>query len=156
MRVQEAANQFAVMVGWKQRRYGLDGYTSFVPPDSAYDPARRDALFRQWPVANDPAPADVELTFPTLPMLAAMVQSIPPATRAILFFPPLSVEIQGMPGSIAASRWAACKREVAGTRATTRGSGAGFRQRDQDHDEPEQFWDRSTTGRRSRAGSWRA
>ena len=41
--VQEAANQFAVMVGWKRRRYGLDGYTSFVPPDSAYDTARRDA-----------------------------------------------------------------------------------------------------------------
>lgn len=113
--IQEAANQFAVMMGWKQRRYGLDGYTSFVPPDSAYDPAKRDALFRHWgPVANGPAPADVEPAYPAMPMLAAMLQSLPPGTRRILFFAPQSVDLQGVPGSIAAWRWAGCKREVAG------------------------------------------
>src|SRR5581483_6811450 len=38
--VQEAVNQFAVMTGLKPRRYGLNGYTVFTPPDDKYDPAR--------------------------------------------------------------------------------------------------------------------
>ncbi|MDT7950335.1 MAG: hypothetical protein RQ966_02420 [Acetobacteraceae bacterium] len=110
--VQEAANQFAVMMGWKKRRYGLDGYTSFVPPDSAYDPARRDALFRQLHVDNDPAPAGFEPALPAMPILDAMLHGIPAATRVILFFPPLSAEVQGAPGSVAAAYWSACKRDV--------------------------------------------
>ena len=32
--VQEAASQLWVMLGLKRRRYGLDGYTSFVPPEA--------------------------------------------------------------------------------------------------------------------------
>ncbi len=38
--VQEAGQQFGILTGIKRRRYGRDGYTSFVPPDSEYDPAR--------------------------------------------------------------------------------------------------------------------
>ena len=38
--VQEAGQQFGILTGIKRRRYGRDGYTSFVPPDSEYDAAR--------------------------------------------------------------------------------------------------------------------
>jgi hypothetical protein len=38
--VQEAGQQFGILLGVKRRVYGRDGYTSFVPPDSEYDPAR--------------------------------------------------------------------------------------------------------------------
>ena len=38
--VQEAGQEFGILIGIKRQVYGSDGYTSFVPPDSAYDPAR--------------------------------------------------------------------------------------------------------------------
>ncbi len=50
--VQEAVSQLATMLGLKQRRYGLDGYTRFVPPDSDYDPARVDRAFARWPLPD--------------------------------------------------------------------------------------------------------
>ena len=38
--VQEAGQEFGILLGIKRQVYGSDGYTSFVPPDSDYDPAR--------------------------------------------------------------------------------------------------------------------
>ena len=38
--VQEAGQEFGILIGIKRQVYGSDGYTSFVPPDSEYDPAR--------------------------------------------------------------------------------------------------------------------
>ncbi len=112
--VQEAANQFAVMLGWKRRRYGLDGYTRFVPPDADYDPARRDQLFRTLaPVNTEPAPAEAAPELPQLRVLDEMLATVPAGTRVILFLPPVSVEVQGSPGTKLAWRWAGCKREVA-------------------------------------------
>ena len=120
--VQEAANQFAVMMGLKRLRYGLDGYTSFVPPDAAYDPGRVDAAFARWPVpdAAPSLPGDA-YTLPALALLGPALAAIPGTARVVLFFPPIQVEQQGVPGSRTAARWAVCKRavrEVAGTRAT--------------------------------------
>ncbi len=46
--VQEAGSELWTVLGLKRRRYGLDGYTSFVPPESAYDPARVAAAFARW------------------------------------------------------------------------------------------------------------
>ena len=116
--VQEAANQFAVVVGWKRRRYGLDGYTSFVPPDSAYDPARVDAAFARWSVPDmAPAVAGDVVALPALARLGPALAAIPAGTRVVLFFPPIHVEQQGVPGSRAAARWAACKAAVRGIAA---------------------------------------
>lgn len=114
--VQEAANQFAVMVGLKARRYGLDGYTRFVPPDSEYaaDRARRDAAFARWaPVDQSPANPAETTALPALRHLEQALSLIPKATRTILFVPPLHVSQQGEPGSRAAQRWAACKQAAA-------------------------------------------
>ena len=112
--VQEAFNQFAVMVHLKQRRYGLDGYTRFVPEESQYDRGRRDAAFLRWPPTDTAAPppgAVAEL--PALALLREMLTALPASTRKVLFFVPLFRERQGVPGSVTAWRWAACKREVA-------------------------------------------
>jgi hypothetical protein len=109
--VQEAANQFAFLIGAKRRRYGLDGYTSFLPDDGRYDRARVDAIFASWggDVANRP-PQPV--TLPALPKLASGLAALPPATRTILVFMPRDAGQQGVPGSDAAGVLAACKNGV--------------------------------------------
>lgn len=112
--VQEAANQFAVMVHLKPRRYGLDGYTRFVPPESAYDRARRDRAFLRWPALDHtPVPPGAVALFPALPLLDRMLASVPGATRTILFFTPYHIDQMGAPGSVTAWRWANCKGQVA-------------------------------------------
>lgn len=82
--VQEAANQFAVMVRMKRRRYGLDGYTSFVPDDAAYDPARVEAAFARWgpPDRGQAGPGAIPL--PALAELPPVLAAIPAATRVLL------------------------------------------------------------------------
>ena len=119
--VQEAAAQFAVMLGWKRPPYGSDGYTRFVPPDAAYDPARVDAAFARWaPVDDAPAAPGQPVALPALARLGPALDLVPRGVRVVLFFPPVSAGQQGAPGSQAAARWAACKDEVraiAGERA---------------------------------------
>jgi hypothetical protein len=111
--VQEAANQLMVMLHLKKQRYGSDGYTSFVPPDAAYDPARVDAAFARWPpIDQTPVSGDQDEVFPALALLRPALRSIPAATRVVLFFPPTHVDQQGEPKSGTARRWARCKREV--------------------------------------------
>ncbi len=115
--VQEAANQLAVMVHWRKRRYGLDGYTSFVPDDAQYDPARVDAAFARWPpLDNSPAIAREAFRFPALDLLAEGLRAVPPDTRVVLFFAPYHLDRQGLPGTRDAARWAACKAAAAGLR----------------------------------------
>lgn len=124
--VQEAVNQLAVMLGLKRRRYGLDGYTRFVPPEAQYDPARVDRAFARWPLPDaSPAPGDWSPPpLPALSLLRGALASLPPGTRALLFFVPISVEQQGVPGSATARNWAACK---AGAAAAARAHGAELR-----------------------------
>ena len=111
--VQEAASQLWVMLGLKRRRYGLDGYTSFVPPEAAYDPARVSLAFARWGMPPDVPPGTAPRRLPALPMLASALQALPGGTRKILFFTPAHVSQQGAPGSDAAANWAACKARVA-------------------------------------------
>ena len=116
--VQEAFNLVLVLLHVKHSDYGTDGYTSFVPPDASYDPARVDAAFARWPPTNEqPTAPDAPQAFPSLPLLAQDLAAIPPGTRTVLFFPPAHTEQQGQPGSWTAVRWAACKRAVAGLAA---------------------------------------
>lgn len=120
--VQEAANQFAVMVHLKRRRYGLDGYTSFVPPESQYDRLRRDAQFLNWPPTDPaPPPPGARARFSALAILRDSLLSLPAGTRKVLFFVPYFIERQGVPGSVTAWNWAQCKQQVA---AVARETGA--------------------------------
>jgi hypothetical protein len=108
--VQEAANQFAVMIGLKRRRYGLDGYTSFLPDDSRYDAARVARTFAQWGDAPDRPVVPVVL--PALALLHAGLAALPAATRKVLVFMPSEIGQHGAPGSDAAVLLAACKARV--------------------------------------------
>lgn len=118
--VQEAANQFAVMLHLKKRRYGLDGYTRFVPEESQYDRARRDAAFARWPPMDRvPAPPGARVELPALAVLEGMLRSLPDATRKVLFFTPYYIDQQGAPGSATSLRWAKCKEAVASIAAAT-------------------------------------
>ena len=111
--VQEAINQAAVLLRLKRPRYGLDGYTSFVPDDAAYDPARVDAAFARWPaVDTTPATPGEPFAFPALPRLIEALGAIPPDTRVVLFFVPTYVTQHGAPGTRDMARWAACKARV--------------------------------------------
>ena len=112
--VQEAANQFAVMLGLKRRRYGMDGYTNFLPDDRLYDPVRVAALFRQWGPASDAPDTGGAWQFPVQAMLVHALAALPPDTRKILFFVPEEIHQQGKPGSRVQAQWAACKKSIAG------------------------------------------
>ncbi len=111
--VQEAASQLWVMLGLKRRRYGLDGYTNFLPPEAAYDPARVAAAFARWGVPADLPASPGPHVLPALPMLAHALGALPGRTRKIVFFTPAHVSLQGEPGSDFAAGWAACKVQVA-------------------------------------------
>ena len=110
--VQEAANQFAVMVELKHPQYGRDGYTDFLPPDDRYSRDRVDKIFRAWGPADASRATDMPLIFATDALLAADLAAIPASTRKVLFFPPITAEQQGRVGSELARRWDSCKADV--------------------------------------------
>ena len=110
--VQESASELWTMLGLKKRRYGLDGYTNFLPPETAYDSARVDAAFAAWGYPpTDPAatPAPPQRT---IALLAPALRLLPPTTRKLLFFTPDSLEQQGLAGTVTAQKWTACKQAV--------------------------------------------
>ena len=111
--VQEAGSELWTMLGWKPRRYGLDGYTSFVPPESSYDPARVGAAFVRWGVPPALPASGAPHVLPALTMLAHAMQALPAGTRKILFLTPSHVSLQGTPGSDYAAMWDACRVQVA-------------------------------------------
>ncbi len=109
--LQEAANQFAVAAGLKRRRYGLDGYTDFLPPETEYDPRKVEALFRRWGSASrSPPPGPVSL--PSVEGLPALLRPLPRRTVKILLLPPITTETLGVPGSAVREAWDACRRDV--------------------------------------------
>lgn len=114
--LQEAANQFAVMIGLKKRRYGLDGYTNFTPPESQYDPARAHAHIVAEGLPDNLgaglAPPETR-SYPSLALLREALDALSPATRKVLFFVPYVLAHQGPPGTLSGALWAECKRRVA-------------------------------------------
>jgi hypothetical protein len=140
--VQEAANQFAVMIGIKRPRYGLDGYTNFLPPDGAYDPARVAAEFKRWgPVSDAPAVSGPVL-LPYVDGLSGMLSRLPPSARKVLFFPPVTVGIMGRPGSAIRASWDACKRAAASVARTVPNTAvADFALDDAVDRSHDNFWD---------------
>ena len=110
--VQEAGSELWTMLGLKRRKYGLDGYTSFVPPESAYDPPRVAAAFARWGVPPDLPASAAPHVLPALPMLAAGLRALPSGTRKLVFFTPSHVSRMGAPGSDFAAVMTACKAQV--------------------------------------------
>ena len=120
--VQEAGKEFGVLAGLKRKDMGRDGYTRFVPPDAAYDPARallhlRAAGPEVPPGARSGEPAGWR--YPALAVLHRELQRLPAGTRKILFFVPYNHRLLPAPGSPDAAVWAECKRRVADLARTT-------------------------------------
>jgi hypothetical protein len=114
--VQEAGQQFGVLLGIKPPTYGRDGYTSFVPPDSEYDRAKvadhmRGATPDDPPGVRD-GPPD-QWRFPELAALRDTLAALPPQTKRVLFFVPNNHRLQAPASGPVADAWAACKQRTA-------------------------------------------
>ena len=114
--IEAAGQMFGTLTGLKPERYGRDGYTSFVPPDSQYDRAKVAANMARSGITipngdrtGDPA----QWRFPTHDWLREGLGLFPDSTRKILFFVPYNHHIQTPPGNDGAAIWAECKRRVA-------------------------------------------
>lgn len=120
--VQEAGQQFGILIGIKDPVYGRDGYTSFVPPDNTYDPARAEIHLQNWGGPAIPpgvrAGPPTEWRYPALETLRADLARLPPSTRKVLFFVPYNHVLLPAPGSDAAAVWNECKRRVGELSAT--------------------------------------
>ncbi|HEY6439500.1 MAG TPA: hypothetical protein VIY55_05735 [Acetobacteraceae bacterium] len=112
--LQEAGQEFGILAGIKRQVYGSDGYTSFVPPDSAYDPARvaqhlrDDQKFILPGGSGDPA----SWSYPALDRLDGDVSALSENTRKILFFVPYDQKMMPAAESPGALGWRECKRRV--------------------------------------------
>ncbi len=120
--VQEAGSELWTLLGLKPPRYGLDGYTRFVPPESAYDPVRVAAAFARWGKPSDVAAVGRPHVLPALPMLAAGLRALPAGTRKLLLFTPGHVSTQGVAGSDYAAMWQSCRAQVAAIAAAVPGT----------------------------------
>jgi hypothetical protein len=112
--VQEAGQEFAIMTGLKKQAYGSDGYTSFVPPDSQYDPARVAMHLRDDPpVIPTPEHGDpATWRYLAIDRLQADLSAFPASTRKILFFVPYDQKVMPPADSPGASAWRECKLRV--------------------------------------------
>jgi hypothetical protein len=120
--LQEAGQQFGIMFGLKREVYGRDGYTSFVPPDSQYDPARVAIHLREPGPAVPPGERTGPPTswrYPALEQLHTDLNMFGLATRKILFFVPYNRILLSPSGSPEAAVWQECKRRVAALAANT-------------------------------------
>ena len=114
--IQEAGQQFGMLFGIKREVYGRDGYTSFVPPDSAYDPERVAEHLRQAGPAIPPGERSGDPAtwrFPALELLRTDLDALRPATRKLLYFVPYNHVLLPQPDSAGAAVWTECKRRVA-------------------------------------------
>jgi hypothetical protein len=103
-------------LGLKRQVYGSDGFTTFVPPDSEYDPARvvvhlRDGGTLAPSGAADGAPA--AWRFPSLERLDQDLSAFAAGTRKILFFVPYSRWLMPPADSPGMALWHECKQRAA-------------------------------------------
>ena len=122
--VQEAGQQFGILLGMKRQVYGSDGYTSFVPPDSEYDPARVAVHLRD---GRSPASAAASAAarrragaFRRSTAWRPTCRGLPTDTRKILFFVPYNHWLMppaGSPGARAVERVQAARGPLARARA---------------------------------------
>lgn len=118
--LEEVGRMIAYFTGLRPPRYGLDGYSNFLPPESDYDLAkvqrgiygdqgpRRRAVESGAPDATKRA----RWTFATHALFREMLSTLPDDSRKIVFFVPYHHFIQPAPGSRKEAVWSECKRRL--------------------------------------------
>src|SRR6185312_4785311 len=117
----EAGTQFAHVTGLKRSRYGLDGYTSFVPDDALYDRARVAVHLRQDEAGMGSAQipgSPATWHFEALALLRRALAELNPDTLKVLYFAPYNHVLQ-RPGTSLLRLWDSCKLEVARIASST-------------------------------------
>ncbi len=114
--VQSAGQLFGILIGIKDPVYGRDGYTRFVPPDSAYDRTKVAGRLHGTgpsvpPGLRDGPPSDWR--YPALEVLREQMAALPDETRKLLFFVPYHKTLFPPPGSPGAAIWDECKQRTA-------------------------------------------
>jgi hypothetical protein len=119
--LEQAGIQFAELTGLRPPRYGRDGYTNFLPDDSAYDLARaRGHLYPSGDRGLAPVVPPVTMSgadrhalrFPAHPWLEDLLAQMPEALK-IVYFVPYHISVQPRAGSRDAIVWDECKARVA-------------------------------------------
>ncbi len=120
--VEEAGRELAFLTGFRAMKYGRDGYSNFLPPDSEYDLARvQRGIYgdsgprRHNSMAQPFVPTRAERkawTFATHPFMRAMLTALPESTLKIFLFVPYHHFNQSPPGSLSDAYWRECKRRV--------------------------------------------
>lgn len=126
--ITDTIRQLRWMVGMAPASRALDGFGPLYP-GIAWDLARTRARLyggtapQMRPPAEPPFVVDDQLRrqwlYPDHARLAAMLASLPAATRKILVFPPIHHYSQGAPGSPTAAQWRLCKEGVTRLAAAT-------------------------------------
>lgn len=116
--VQSAGQLFGVLIGVKKPDQGLDGFTSFVPPDDQYDRARAQLHLNAARPMVPPglrSGAPDTWTFPTMVALRTFLTSVPATTRKLLYLVPYSRYALTQPGSPEQTVWDECRRHIVET-----------------------------------------
>ena len=122
---EQMGRQFGQLVGLRATKYGRNGYTRFVPPNSEYDLARaRQHIYGNNPPEIKPAvlppvaptPAQrATWKYQTHRLMAQMVDSLPEETIKILLFPPYHQVMLPIPGSLDDAWLEDCKAQMGAT-----------------------------------------
>ncbi|MEZ5667150.1 MAG: hypothetical protein R3F55_06915 [Alphaproteobacteria bacterium] len=121
--IEAAGQQFAFLTGIKDRRYGADGYTDFLPPQAEYDLARaRQNIYGpagppapDAPLPTGPVPGADEIagwTYATHALMRAMLAAAPAETLKILVFVPYHASQFERTNPLQQARLAECKRRL--------------------------------------------
>ncbi len=114
--LERAGRAFAEWTGLKPRRYGRDGYTSFVPDERAYDPIRVAASLAAagpWTPPETLGPNPAAWSLPGIDLLRADLAAMPADTAKLLFFVPYHRSLLPLAAGPARDLLAECKRRVA-------------------------------------------
>jgi len=119
---ENAGRQAAYLLGLKAAKYGPDGYANFLPPESEYDlrKARQAIYGSPEPKTKTPSASSVAIPagqraqwfYPTHAYLRKMLESLPVATRKVLFFVPYHAYSQPLPGTKAFIELQECKDRI--------------------------------------------
>jgi hypothetical protein len=121
--LEQAWRQFRNLLGLRTPRYGSNGYTVFVPPESEYDlkKVRRKIFGERQPHLKPGVEPPRRIspqersgwTFPNLALLQDMLKSLPDDTIKALILPPYHQYHQPAPGSVFDRQYDECKVRIA-------------------------------------------